>query len=268
MPLFEARVTANREIAHDYFQMDFTWPQDVRRPTPGQFFTIRVADGPVPLLRRPFGVSAFAAQAGPKTPGGGRDSLASMIYWRRGPATQLLAGNEPGDAVGVMGPLGVGFPRPADEAVPVLVAGGVGIGPILYFANELARTGRQSIMLIGARTETGLPALVIDHRVQVRRATDDGSFGMHGTAIDLLEQTIDITSGELELYLCGPDPMLKAGHASAVRHGIPAWVSMEQTMGCAVGACMGCAVRVHGPTGYARVCTEGPVFRSTEIVWE
>ena len=268
MPLFEARVTANHEIAHDYFQMDFTWPPGVRAPAPGQFFTIRVSEGPVPLLRRPFGVSAFTVGAGPKNAGGGRDSRASMIYWRRGPTTQLLAGDEPGDTIGVMGPLGVGFPDPAPDAVPVLVAGGVGIGPILFFANELARAGRQSIMLIGARTEAGLPSLTVDHRVQVRRATDDGSFGFHGNAIDLLEQTIDITSGDLELYLCGPDPMLRAGHESALRHGIPAWVSMEQTMGCAVGACMGCAVRVHGPTEYARVCTEGPVFRSTEIVWE
>ena len=268
MPLFEARVTANREIAHGYFQMDFTWPDAVRRPEPGQFLTIRVSSGPVPLLRRPFGVSAFAVGTGPKIADGGRDSLASMIYWRRGPGTQLLAGDEPGDTIGVMGPLGVGFPRPGEGAVPVLVAGGVGIGPILFFANELARAGRHSIMLVGAQTEGGLPALVVDQRVQVRRATDDGSFGFHGTAIDLLEQTIDITSGDLELYLCGPNPMLKAGHECAVRHGIPAWVAMEQTMGCAVGACMGCAVRVHGPAEYARVCTEGPVFRSTEIVWE
>lgn len=261
MPLFETAIVANREVARDYFCIDFTWPDDAPRPQPGQFVTIRVADSPVPLLRRPFGVSAF-------TDSTSKPAQASMIYWRRGPATTMLAGFEPGDELAVMGPLGVGFPDPGDGAVPILVAGGVGIGPILYFANELAARGRAPIMLTGARTESGLPTVDVDARVQVRRATDDGTFGFHGTAIELLEQTIDITSGDLELYLCGPDPMLRAGHECAERHGIPAWVALEQTMGCAVGACMGCAVRVRGPEQYARVCTEGPVFRSTEIVWE
>jgi dihydroorotate dehydrogenase electron transfer subunit len=256
MPLFTSEIVANHEVARDYFQMDFSWDADVPPPTPGQFFTIRVADSAVPLLRRPFGISGFG------------HGLASMIYWRRGPATRLLAGYEAGDTLTVMGPLGIGFPPPAREAVPVLVAGGVGIGPLLFFANELAAAGHSPTLLIGARTDAGQPQVSVDHRVQLRRATDDGSVGFHGTVVGLLEHTIEISSGSPELYLCGPNPMLKAGHEVALRHDLPAWVSMEQTMGCAVGACMGCAVRVHGPEQYARVCTEGPVFRSTEIVWE
>jgi len=276
MPLFESQIVATVPVARDYYRLDFTWPADAPPPEPGQFITIRVADTSAPLLRRPFGVSGFAegsGGAGPHTGGpvaAPRSSgpIASMIYWRRGEATRLLAGYEPGDRLDVMGPLGVGFPLPPPDAVPVLVAGGVGIGPILFFANALAAAGFAPLLLIGARETAALPAIDVDRRVQVRRATDDGSTGFAGNAIGLLDQTIEVTAGELVVYLCGPDPMLRAGHGCAGRHGLPAWVSMEQTMGCAVGACMGCAVRVNGPARYARVCTEGPVFASTEIVWE
>ncbi|MFW5688570.1 MAG: dihydroorotate dehydrogenase electron transfer subunit [Spirochaetota bacterium] len=258
MPLFDSRVTANREIARDYLQMDLEWPADAPAPEPGQFLTLRAGSGPAPLLRRPFGICAFSEAVGP---------TASLIYWRRGPATRLLAGLEPGDQIDVLAPLGVGFPDPPEGAVPVLVAGGVGVGPLLYLANHLAQLGSSPIMLLGARTNAYLPSLELDTAVQLRLATDDGSHGFHGTVIELLRRTIPVTGGAIELYLCGPDRMLASGHAVAQEYGIPAWVSMEQTMGCAVGACMGCAVRVHTRERYARVCTEGPVFRSTEIVW-
>ncbi len=281
MPLFESRVVATVPVACDYYRLDFTWPKAAARPEPGQFITIRVADASAPLLRRPFGISGFVdADLAParsnRAPSGSEpdvaarptDAIASMIYWRRGEATRLLAGYSPGDRLDVMGPLGVGFPLPATDAVPVLVAGGVGIGPILFFANALAAAGSAPLLLIGARETAGLPEIDVDRRVQVRLATDDGSTGFAGNAVALLDQTIEVTAGELVVYLCGPDPMLRAGHECAERHGLRAWVSMEQTMGCAVGACMGCAVRVTGPARYARVCTEGPVFASTEIVWE
>lgn len=258
MPLFKASVLSNVDVAPDYLQMDFSWPEGVRPPVPGEFLTIRVTRGPSPLLRRPFGISAYTPSRG----------IASMIYWRRGPATRILAGYESGDMLDVMAPLGVGFTPPPKGTAAVLVAGGIGVGPILFFANELARAGREVAMLIGARSANRIPQIDIHGDVKVHRASDDGSIGFHGTAIELLETILVGSPGPRAVYLCGPNPMLKAGHECALRHGLTAWVSMEQTMGCGVGACMGCAVRVHGPEEYARVCTEGPVFRSTEIVWE
>ena len=106
MPLFDSRVVANFDVANDYYQMDFEWPRDVPPPMPGQFFTVRVKDSVVPLLRRPFGVSGF-------DPGtdGGSPAVASMIYWRRGPGTVLLAGYDPGDIIGAMGPAIMGSSR-------------------------------------------------------------------------------------------------------------------------------------------------------------
>lgn len=259
MPLFETAIRENREVASDYFQMVFDWPSGIPRPLPGQFLTVRVGELPVPLLRRPFGFSGFApARSG---------DTAAMIYWKRGPTTRILASMASGELVSIMAPLGRGFPAPAAERVPILVAGGVGIGPILFMANSLAAGHPAPVLLLGAKTAAGLPEVAVDPRVQLRTATDDGSAGLSGTVIDLLVRTIESTSGEAELYLCGPNAMLAAGHRVAADRGLAAWVSMEQTMGCGVGACMGCAVRVVGPDPYARVCTEGPVFPSTEIEW-
>ena len=262
MPLTDCPILTNHEIADDYFQMDLAWDDSLPAPTPGQFVTVRIGSTSVPLLRRPFGISGFVRRTDGSAP------TASMIYWRRGDGTRALAGLGRGETLNLMGPLGVGFPQPGNRTVPVLVAGGVGIGPILFFANSLAGSGRSPLLLLGARTASRIPRVPTESRVQILIATDDGSEGFHGTAIEMLSRTIDVTSGDLEIYLCGPHPMLRAGHELSLERGIPAWVSMEQTMGCAVGACMGCAIPIHGPGKYARVCTEGPVFRSTELVWE
>ncbi len=97
--------------------------------------------------------------------------------------------------------------------------------------------------------------------------TDDGSRGFHGTVIDYLLDAGIGTKTPALLYGCGPDPMLQALAAFSEERRLSIWVSMEQTMGCAVGACMGCAIPVHGPARFARVCTEGPVFDGREIVW-
>jgi dihydroorotate dehydrogenase electron transfer subunit len=259
MPLYSARIIENHEVAADYLELTFTW--DGPFPRPGQFFTVRVDRSPTPLLRRPFGFSQVNRAESQNT--------ASTIYWRRGPATRLMAGRTPGDALEVLGPLGTPFPEPADGALPILVAGGVGVGPILFLANELAASGRPAILVIGARTEAGLPRRMPAEGTTVHYTTDDGSYGESGTAIDLLERIVVASqaSDQVELYLCGPEPMLEAGSRLAARYGVSAWVAMEQTMGCAVGACMGCAIPLFSG-GYARVCTEGPVFDAATIDWE
>ncbi|TFH03988.1 MAG: dihydroorotate dehydrogenase electron transfer subunit, partial [Spirochaetales bacterium] len=85
--------------------------------------------------------------------------------------------------------------------------------------------------------------------------------------IDLLEQTLSSLKGPAEIFLCGDQQFLQKGAAIARHRKLPAWVSLEHRMGCAVGACMGCAIRVRSTARYARVCTEGPVFPASEVVW-
>lgn len=248
-------VTVSRAVADGYIEMAFEWPEFLSAPKPGQFFTLRPGRTTVPLLRRPFafsGIDEFGAH---------------FIFERRGQATEMLAGKRAGDPLDVLAPLGNFFPEPAPGVTSILVAGGIGVGPILYFANELAGQGARPLLVIGGRSTSKIPRVDQHSAVRLVVCTDDGSSGYCGTPTDYLEREVPEALASAVLYLCGPRGLLVAGHELAEQHDVRAWVSMEQTMGCAVGACMGCAVRVHGPQTYARVCTEGPVFDSRKIVW-
>lgn len=263
MKQFKARVEANRGIAKDYYQLRFTWPAEIEEPRPGQFISIKSFGTTDLILRRPFAVSDFAAGSG----------TAAIIYQKRGKATTMLVGKEPGDDIDVIGPLGNHFPE-SHGGRTVLVGGGVGLGPLLFFGNWLASRGSKPTVVLGFRDASFLPGLVQGARglgfVPVI-CTDDGSVGFHGTTVDWLRSQAageaDDFSGAV-FYTCGPNAMMAGCSRFCQERNHVCWASMEQVMGCGVGACIGCAIPVHGGTGYARVCTEGPVFDSREIQWE
>ena len=260
MELFASDILSNTEIADRYYELTMAWT--AAPPTPGQFLTMRVGEGTDPLLRRPFAYSKF------------EEGHASIVYERRGKTTGHLAATAPGDSVSVLGPLGNGFPAPGPDVTAVLVSGGVGIGPLLFFADALARDGRRFISVFGARSSSLLPSTSIEAvNASTIICTDDGSAGLQGTVVDGLGSIPDLSSASdaastrYEFFVCGPNPMMEAVANFATARGIRCLVSMEQIMGCAVGACMGCAIRVRPQGDYARVCTEGPVFDAEEILW-
>lgn len=258
-------VIENTPVSSNYFELTLAWSRALPQPAPGSFLTARVSHSSVPLLRRPFAFSFFDAN---------RDA-AGLLYERRGTATQQLSSCRAGDEIDILGPLGVPFPQPAQSARPVLVAGGIGMGPIFFLASSLAvqhanrnpAATEPPLLIVGARTADLIPERPEFQQVETIIATDDGSAGVHGTVIDALNEYPRALDSTLEFFGCGPTPMLKAVHELAAERGERMWASVEQTMGCAVGACMGCTVRVHGGNGYARVCTEGPVFDSRELQW-
>lgn len=257
-----ATVIHNRPAARGYLSLRFSWPETSPVPKPGQFLTIRVSDSPVPLLRRPFAFSDTG------------DGWAEILYEKRGTATTLLGGLQQGDSLDLLGPLGNSFSPPREHRRPVLIGGGIGMGPVLYWSRILAAQGYRPLLIIGARDKGLIPDLDLPRGIDFLPATDDGSLGFHGTVVDCLVNYIEnhpeAEHGNLELYSCGPNPMMRALHSWSRGQLPPAplWVSMEQTMGCAVGACMGCVVKVHGEKPFARVCMEGPVFDSSLIDWE
>lgn len=300
MKHLEQDVVVNRQISEDMRELEFQWPNDAPEPAPGQFLTVRCTAGTDPLLRRPFAFSSIRHDPA----GTGSVRRAGIIFQRRGKATELLGSLEPGDRLDLIGPLGTAFPLPEPGWTPVLVAGGVGIGPVLFLAERLAAssgtdrdTGNGShagaetstpfaaadgsaeteryatpILIIGARSAALLPAAgaLEDGRlegVRIIRCTDDGSAGFHGTTLDAF---LSLPIGErsrTHLYCCGPTPMMKALSLLAAELDIPCTVSMEQIMACAVGACMGCVIEVNSEKKFARVCTEGPVFDSRYVNW-
>ncbi|ADN02993.1 dihydroorotate dehydrogenase electron transfer subunit [Spirochaeta thermophila] len=248
-------ILGQREIARGYYLLEFSYPSTAPAPNPGQFFTMRIGNGPVPLLRRPFAFSSYT------------DGKAACIYQRRGRATTMLTTYRPGDVLDIIAPLGRPFPLEAPSPhPPVLVSGGIGIGPILFLSRVLEAQGRPHLLLLGARSADLLPPHRPGPRTELVLCTDDGSTGFHGTTVDYLSSAERLVPNTV-VYACGPTPMLKALARLAEAAGAQLWVSVEQTMACGVGACLSCVVPTTGSTRYARVCTEGPVFDAKEIAW-
>ena len=170
----------------------------------------------------------------------------------------------------MIGPLGNDFIRmlPKSASTLFLVAGGTGFGPVLFLGLQLKKKGIPCVMIFGCRTKSQLPRLDALSSLKPVICTDDGSEGIRGTPLTFLES---IKPGKHEngvVFSCGPSPLLSGCHEWAMRRGFDCFVSLEQTMACGVGACMGCAVKVtDAGGGYARACTDGPVFNSRRIVW-
>lgn len=254
MKQFIGTVLRNQSLSADFFELEFTWDKTAGQPLPGQFFTIRISGHTVPLLRRPFAFSAFDEKKG----------TASMIIQKRGPGTEILAARHKDHVLDIIGPLGKPFPMPSKKQKPLLVAGGIGLGPILFLASQLPGAK----MVFGCRTKSLIPASGIFTGMKPDAAvcTDDGSEGFRGTTGDYLKSIENTIDSDTTVYACGPLLMLKACHEFAARRGCECFVSVEQVMACGVGACMGCAIKtVEG--GYKRACTEGPVFNSKELQW-
>jgi dihydroorotate dehydrogenase electron transfer subunit len=257
MKQFRGKILGNQTLSTDYYELEFTWDKTAGSPLPGQFFTIRISEDTVPLLRRPFAFSAFD----------GNKKTASMIFQKRGRGTELLAAKNKDDALDIIGPLGNPFPMPAKGRTALLVAGGIGIGPLLFLAVKLQEAGCSVTFIFGCRTKSLVPSSPAFAAFSPRICTDDGSAGFMGTAGDYLKSITQSVGSDTIVYACGPLPMLKTCHEFAARRGCECFVSVEQIMACGVGACMGCAIKaVDG--GYKRACTEGPVFKSKDLKWE
>jgi dihydroorotate dehydrogenase electron transfer subunit len=204
--------------------------------------------------------------------------IVQLLYKVVGRGTRLMAELKPGDRVGMLAPLGHGFfqeeyldrAREADEVLHV--AGGIGIAALLLPARELALAGVRQRLFFGGRTRWDLVG-VRDFKPYVTAtvlATEDGSRGHRGYVTRPLEEYLERRRDKrFLLMVCGPLAMLQASVELAKKYGHPCLVSMENRMGCALGVCLGCCIRVvgEGHGAYQRVCTEGPVFWAERVVW-
>ncbi len=221
---------------------------------PGQFTMVRLPEAEGLLLRRPYSF----CDAEPD-----REQF-SLLVKEVGRGTRALARLPEGAEVDCLGPLGSTFTMPAPEHRPVIVAGGVGIAPFLAFSRALRAAERDATVLLGGRTAHDLylreefEALGMD----VRCATEDGSFGEKGRVSVLID---DALAGPVQLYSCGPTPMLVKVAELARERGVAHQVSLERRMGCGMGCCLGCVVYT---SEYVRCCSEGPVFDADSIQWD
>ncbi len=252
-------------------------PEQAQAARPGQFAMIRILGHSDVLLRRP--MSIYDLRPGDNGDGEqAKPAELDFLYKVVGRGTAMMAALKPGDEVGLLAPLGHGFfaedylaeARAADEVLHV--AGGIGIAALLLPARELAAAGVQQRLFFGGRTDADLVGVneFQPYVAETLLATENGTLGHRGYVTGTLESYLKSQPGKRLLILaCGPWGMLEATVALARRYGQRCLVSMENRMGCALGVCLGCSIRVRGEghAAYERVCTEGPVFWSEHVVW-
>jgi len=259
--LHVCKISSNERLSETVFRLTLDAGELAAASAPGQFVNIRVQDGPVPLWRRP--LSVYSAERA-------KGSL-RLLFEVRGPGTRILAARQAGTTLDLLGPLGSSFTPPPRQTQPILVAGGLGIAPLHFWAQELVHLGWRPLVLFGARTANALCALddLARLAVDLRLATEDGTRGAQGMVTELLKGELSCRAGkEVAVYACGPVPMLKEIARLCTRHGLWGQVCLETLMACGFGACMGCAVPAREPSSHASyrlVCKDGPVFDVTEI---
>jgi dihydroorotate dehydrogenase electron transfer subunit len=283
MRLLAAELVDSREILPGQWLQAFHAPHLATGARAGQFVHVRTGDYSGLVLRRPFSINT----ADPAT------GIVTIHFRTIGRGTEWFTRLRPGDPIDMLGPLGRPFEVDPRSRHLLLIAGGLGMAGVRMLADEAIRDGRQVTMLFGAAGARDVyPSNLLPDEVEYVVATDDGSLGHHGFVTDLVpayEAWAD------QAFACGPKGMLatlarlaagrrerlgvaklgrKRGGGRAAPAGSPTarrkaflQVSMEQNMGCAVGACLGCVVM--GTSGTPqRVCREGPVFAAEEIAWE
>ncbi len=188
-----------------------------------------------------------------------------LVYRVAGKGTLEFSGYTKGTEVRVLGPLGNGFPVNEAEGNVVLMGGGIGIPPLLQLSKAVK--AKSVTMVAGYRDDRLFLKEDFDRYVRTEIATEDGSVGVKGNVLDVMREKnlpCDV------IFACGPMPMLRAIKKFAEEKGIKAYISLEERMACGVGACLGCVCKTvkkdaHSHVNNARVCTEGPVFLSSEV---
>jgi len=255
----QARVLEHKEAGGGYRILTLEAPGIASRAKPGQFVHMRIPHLDGSVLRRPF--SIYRAD---------RKKL-SILYKSVGRGTHSMKSIRKDDEVSLLGPLGNGFPLGRTKEVPVLVAGGYGVAPLVFLATRLRRKG---IIFIGGAKACDI-LCVRDFKAlgwDVRIATEDGSIGVKGLVTKILDEWLSPGCGAegVVFYACGPEGLMKAVGERASYHGSRAWLSLDKHMGCGVGACLACVQKIkrNGAVSLLRVCREGPVFEASEIVWD
>jgi dihydroorotate dehydrogenase electron transfer subunit len=257
---FRGAVTEIEPVMGDSVLVTITAPLAmVRQLRSGRFFEIlcRLERFYDPLLRRPYSVFRSDASAGTLT----------FLVRPFGRGSVWLAARAIGDEVDVLGPLGNTYDILPKSRHLLMVAGGVGVAPLVMLADEAVAKGLHVTFLMGSADAAGLlaPAL-LPESVEYLVATEDGSRGHDGFVTDLVPDFVEWAD---QIYACGPEPMYRSLRTTLAAAGAkprrPVQISMEQSMACGLGACLGCVVETK--RGMRTSCVEGPVFELDEVVW-
>ncbi|MET0051511.1 MAG: dihydroorotate dehydrogenase electron transfer subunit [Candidatus Thiodiazotropha sp.] len=278
--LEEAEILSHQAHEGEQFVMRLLTPHCASRAQPGSF--VHLTCDPQLPLRRPISIMRTSPDEG----------WIELLYKRVGGGTRLLAERSPGERISLMGPIGKPFQPSAERSRPLLIGGGVGMPPMIFLADRLrGDPNKQPFAILGSEVPfpfqpvpskiliPGVPDGVIaamplldDWGVGSRLASQQGFSGcFEGYVTDLARHWFHALNREereqVEIFACGPHPMLEAVAALAAEWKVPCQVSLEEFMACGIGGCAGCVVEVQTPEGPAmkRVCVDGPVFEAEQV---
>ncbi len=233
------------------------------------------------VLRRPFSIGGLRRR--------GATCEIDIIGRTIGPGTRFLGSMKPGDETDILGPLGRPFIPVEGVMVHVLVSGGVGFPPLLWFADRLQRERRRATAVCGARTRDLLPLTMTAEPDSGGRETmcasefaassaptiitsDDGTIGMKGTTADALTGLLDRLGNDAAVYTCGPERMMRRVAEICAARRVACRAALERVMGCGMGTCQSCVVALKDESErgwhYELCCTHGPVFDAARVMWE
>lgn len=255
----DARVLANIRLSSRYFLLRLERPRDFVEPIAGQFVHVAVPTTDDRFfLRRPFSIHDCTRE------------FIDLVIVEVGAGSQALRRAREGDTIRFYGPLGHAYPVLPDKRI-LAIGGGVGLAPLYFYGFRApGQVGDRYRLLYGARTRDDL---FLEHveleRSGVSLSTDDGSYGFKGNVVELASAMLQEEPADA-LFSCGPTVMMKAVQRLADRLNIPHYASLENRMGCALGACRACVVptKLDGASPYRTVCHDGPVFDASVLEWD
>ncbi|MBQ8427731.1 MAG: dihydroorotate dehydrogenase electron transfer subunit [Clostridia bacterium] len=247
---YQAKIVENKQIAAGICSVTFDMGEEVVVRA-GQFGDILV--GGSHLLRRPIAVCKV------------EKNLVTFCYQVKGEGTQKLQKMEAGTTLSVLMPLGNGFFVAKDEKKVALVGGGVGVFPLISVLREY-KSEKEISAYIGYRNKAAVCGVEeFEKADKFVGVTDDGSYGEKMNAVQAFEADLKNGNRPDIVLACGPTPMLRALKALVEREGLTCYVSLEERMGCGIGACLVCVCNLTNGE-HARVCKDGPVFHAKEVV--
>lgn len=265
----KVKILSKKEVAPNIYLAKLKAPEISQEALPGQFIHIKCSKDNYPLLRRPISIHRIDKENGE----------ICILFQIVGEGTKLLSQKAVEDDLDVLGPLGNGFNIYPESKKIMIIGGGIGVAPLLALSEESMEQGKEVRVLIGALKRE----LVVGDKsfkvlgAKVDVTTDDGSYGYKGLVTDLLEEIIT-KEGWLpdQIFACGPKPMLKKIVEISQDSHIACQVSLEERMGCGIGACLGCVCKIkikdkkedEFKYDYKRVCVDGPIFEGSEVVWD
>jgi dihydroorotate dehydrogenase electron transfer subunit len=253
MKLVNAPIIFNTEVLPSIYLLQARAPEIAALAYPGQYVMVRCGEGHDMPLRRPLGIHRIS-----------QDGI-SLLYTVIGRGTVWLSQRKAGERVDLFGPLGKGFEIYPSSRNLLLVAGGVGIAPLLALAEHAIAKGLKVSVVIGEKNAAKIyPERLLPSGIKPVITTEDGSLGQKGVVTDVLPQFISQAD---QVFVCGPLPMYRAIAKMGKKLGNkPMQVVLETVMGCGVGACLSCSIETK--SGRKLVCKDGPVFEFGDIIWD